>query len=198
VKIYSARIILSGLLGFALLAMPVRASAVEPIGAIVPAQYMGEPAPPYYGPPPNLYAEHQRLVEQLHYAESQYRAARASGERKLAKHWAKEVKRLKHSLAALDRDVERHAYTPPPYMTPPVPAYPSAYAPPTAPYPLPAPTYDSQYPATEAPAPYPAYPPAAYPPSPGPGGYASAPSGDPLSAIVSSLVGPMFGSTGIH
>ena len=204
-KICYTRIILLGLLGFALFATPIRASAQEPVAGVMPVQYLGEPTPPYYVPPPSLYAEHQRLVEQLRYAESQLHEARAYGQHKLAKRWAKEVKRLEHLLGALDRDAARQAQTFPPYVTPPVPGYPSSYAPAAVPYPPPPPAYAPQYPATEAPPPYSGYPVAAYPPWPYPAGaYPSAPAGsspyggDPLSGIVSSLLGPMFGSAGIH
>jgi hypothetical protein len=128
--------------------------------------------PSYYNGRPDFLAERQQLIAQLDYAQAQFHAARAAGDRKLSARWANYIKNLNHSLAALDARAAGAAYNFPPYMA----------APPPAPVPL---------------YPYAGYPPAAYPYAgyPNATGYSANPYGaSPLSGVMSSLLGPMLGS----
>jgi hypothetical protein len=128
--------------------------------------------PSYYHGQSDFLAERQQLIAQLDYAQAQFHAARAAGDRKLSGRWASYIKNLNHSLAAVDARAAGAAYNFPPYMA----------APPPAPVP--------QYP-------YAGYPPTAYPYAgyPNATGYGANPYGaDPLSGVMSSLLGPMLGS----
>jgi hypothetical protein len=128
--------------------------------------------PSYYHGRPGFLAERQQLIAQLDYAQAQFRAARAAGDRKLSARWASYIKNLNHSLAALDARATSAAYNFPPYMA----------APPPAPVP--------QYP-------YAGYPPTGYPYAgyPNATSYGANPYGvSPLSGVMGSLLGPMVGS----
>jgi hypothetical protein len=128
--------------------------------------------PSHYSGQPDFLAERQQLIAQLNYAQSQFHAARAAGDRKLSARWASYIKNLNHSLAALDARAAGAAYNFPPYMA--------------APPPEPAMQY-----------PYVGYPPTAYPYAsyPNATGYGGNPYGaSPLSGMMSSLLGPMLGA----
>jgi hypothetical protein len=68
-------------------------------------------APSYYNGRPNLLSERQRLVRQRDYAQAQFHAARAAGERRLSARWASQIKDLNHRLAALDARAADAAYS---------------------------------------------------------------------------------------
>ena len=127
---------------------------------------------PYYHGQPDFLAERQQVIAQLEYAQAQFHAARAAGDRKLSARWASYIRTLNHSLAALDARAAGAAYSFPPYMAAPPPAAAMQH-------------------------PYAGYPPAAYPYAgyPNATGYSANPYGaSPLSGVMSSLLGTMLGS----
>jgi hypothetical protein len=88
--------------------------------------------PSYYNGRPDLLSERQRLAEQLDYAQAQFHAARAAGERKLSARWASYIKNLNHRLATLDAQAAGAAYNfqpPEPYTFTGYPPVGSPYAP---------------------------------------------------------------------
>jgi hypothetical protein len=116
----------------------------------------------------DLLTQRQQLIAQLDYAQAQFHAARASGDRKLSARWATYIKNLNHSLAALDARGRRRLRHPGLHgASAPVPA--------------------SQYP----------YPAAAYPYASylnAPGSSANPYGTSPVSGVMSSLLGPLLGS----
>jgi len=128
--------------------------------------------PSYYNGRPDLLAERQQMIAQLDYAQAQFHAARAAGDRKLSARWASYIKNLNHSLAALDARAAGAAYNFPPYIAPPPPMQVPQY--PYAGYPIAA------------------YPNASYPNATGYG--VNSYGASPLSGALSSLLGPMLGS----
>jgi hypothetical protein len=132
--------------------------------------YSGVPS--YYNGRSDLLAQRQRIIARLDYAQAQFHAARASGDRKLSARWATYIKNLNHSLAAFDARAARAAYGA--YNHP---GY-AAAPPPISPYP------------------YSGYPSAGYSGGyPNAAAYGASPYGtSPLGGIMSSLVGPMLGS----
>jgi hypothetical protein len=129
----------------------------------------GSGVPSYYRGRPDLLTQRQQLIAQLDYAQAQFHAARASGDRKLSARWATYIKNLNHSLAALDARAAGAAYNIPGYMVPPPPVPASQYSYPAAVYP------------------YASYPNAT--------GYGANPYGtSPVSGVMSSLLGPLLGS----
>ena len=130
-------------------------------------------APSYYNGRPNLLSERQRLVRQRDYAQAQFHAARAAGERRLSARWASQIKDLNHRLAALDARAANAAYSfhqplsRHPYAGYPSAGYPSAGYPPTG------------------------YPPAGSPYTPS---YGANPNGtSALGGMINSLLGPSSG-----
>jgi hypothetical protein len=128
--------------------------------------------PSYYNGRRDLLAERQQLIAQLDYAQAQFHAARASGDRKLSARWASYIKNLNHSLAAFDARTAGAAYNFPPYMAAPPPMQVQQY--PYGGYPLAA------------------YPNAGYPNATGYG--VNSYGASPLSGVMGSLLGPMLRS----
>ncbi len=177
------------------------------------AQY-GQPPPPGAYPGQPAFAR-QKLMEHLNYAEAQYEQARRAGDREAARHWRKQIKRLRRELSESAHAAWAPMLEPPPSSFP-GPGYPGyGYAQPYMPAP-----YPSQTPPVVA-APYgrssggltsllgpllgagPAQSPAAYPAYQGPGypgpGYPAGAvpngaAGAPAMGGIGSLLGPLFGA----